>query len=135
LGFGEVQDVDVSAEVARMVVEPLAPELLLRELEGLDRGAHRTIEDKDAFGEKVLQPVADAACRSHAPSVRAPTRADHESHRLPRSVSPATRSEPPKASCAARASPSDMAREEQPGPTGRMWGPDRDEEQDEEHWA
>jgi hypothetical protein len=123
VGSREVQDVDVSAEVAPVLAEALAAELLLGELEGLDRGAHRSVEHEDAFGEELLQSIADAWGGSHLSSVRARTLPDHESHRLPLSDSPAVRSVPPKASCAAGASRPDIAREEQTAPGARSGPP------------
>ena len=57
---GEVQQVGIALDVRRMVAEPLAAEVLLRQAAALQEHAPRSVEDDDAFAEErceVVDPV------------------------------------------------------------------------------
>ncbi len=49
IGTREDKKIAVTLEVLGMILEPLAPEIGLRQLELLERGAHRAINDDNAF--------------------------------------------------------------------------------------
>ena len=58
---GQVEEVDVPLQRPRMVPEALAPEVLLGELESLDEGAGRTVQDHDPLVQQGAQAPLDAA--------------------------------------------------------------------------
>ncbi len=49
LGLGQAQDVAVAAQVARVVAEPVAPEVGLAEPVRLEHRPHRAIQDHDSL--------------------------------------------------------------------------------------
>ena len=53
--LGQAQQVAVAAQVARMVAEPLAAEVGLGELVGLEHRAHRAVEDEDPLAQEARQ--------------------------------------------------------------------------------
>ncbi len=58
VGLGEHEQVVVAGEVVRVVLEPIGPEVVLAEPEGLDHGAHRAVEHEDPLtgelGDRVI---------------------------------------------------------------------------------
>ncbi len=49
IGLGEAEEIAVALEVLVMILEALAAEIGLGELELLQGGAHRAVDDDDAF--------------------------------------------------------------------------------------
>ncbi len=54
----EHEDLVVALQIARVVAEALAPEVGLRERDGLEHGAHGAVDHEDALGEQAIELAA-----------------------------------------------------------------------------
>src|SRR6266478_6440106 len=65
LRLRQVEQVVVSLQITRPVLEPLAPESRLVQVVRLDHRAHRAVENKDPLPQQALQFSDSFGCRFH----------------------------------------------------------------------
>jgi hypothetical protein len=65
----EREQVDVSAQVARVVAEPLAAVIRLGQLIALDQGAGRAVENEDPLGQQGPEQRDPLLTRSNRPGL------------------------------------------------------------------
>ena len=61
----QYEQIAIAFQLARMIAEPLAPEVALCEPAALDHRAHCAVKEQDACLEQGVQPFG---CRHHRPS-------------------------------------------------------------------
>lgn len=94
VGLGDDEHVVVALDVAVVVLEPVTPEVRLRELVLLDGGAHGTVDDHNALGHGLVKVLV------HLGSVHGDCARHH-----PRSRQPVSATTPPRPSARATYSP------------------------------